>query len=80
MWGVMNGDGMPMHAVGIALMVLYLLLAVGGFALIAWALLRTSEHLNARRERDLEDLRRRYAGGELGEREFQAHRRKLAAR
>jgi uncharacterized membrane protein len=69
-----------MYAFGIVLMALYLLLAVGGFALIAWALLCAHEHLSARRERDLEELRRRYAGGELGEGEFQARRRQLAAR
>lgn len=71
---------MLMYAAGIALMILYLVLAVGGFALIAWSVLLLSERLTARRERDLEELRRRYAGGELGEREFQARRRELAAR
>ena len=80
MYGPMSQGGMGMHLVGIALMLLYLIVAVGGFALLAWGALNLSERLVARRDRDLEELRRRYAGGELGEDEFQARQRELATR
>jgi uncharacterized membrane protein len=80
MYGPMAPGAMGMHFMGMALMLLYLIVAGGGFALLAWAVLNLSERLVARRDRDLEELSRRYAGGELGEEEFQARRRELAAR
>ena len=79
MYGPMAPGTMGMHFMGMVLMLVYLVVAVGGFALLAWAVLNLSERLVARRDRDLEELRRRYAGGELGEEEFQARRRELAA-
>ena len=60
-----GGAGLPTF--GLFVMFAYLAIGVGSFVLVTRALLSLSERLAAKRERELGDLRRRYAGGELGE-------------
>ena len=52
--------GSTIQFVGVLVALVYLLVAVGGFALIAWGLLRLSERLALSHARRLEDLRHRH--------------------
>ena len=76
--------GMPevgeMLPIGVLLMLVYAVVGVGGFLLIPWGLLRITERLTAHRDEALDDLRRRHAGGEIDDREFEVRHRQLAAR
>lgn len=65
---------------GMLMMLAYLAAGVGGFVLLAWGLMSIAERLIADRDRNLENLRRRYQAGEIDGREFEARRRQLAAR
>lgn len=65
---------------GMFLMLVFMVLAALGFVLIAWALLKVSERSFEDRGSTLEDLRQRYARGEIDGEEFEAQRRRLLAR
>ena len=78
MFGIVDAGGsVPL---GVLIMLAYLAVGVGGFVLIACGLMSVTERLMASRDRDLEDLRRGYQAGEINGPEFEARRRRLAAR
>ena len=76
----MFGSELGAQAVGLILVFVFTVLAVLGFMLIARALLAISSLRFYDRGGALEDLRRRYAGGEINGQEFEARRRHLLAR
>ena len=63
MFGIPDAGG-GMHPLGLVLLLAYAVIGIGGFVLIARSLMSLSERLAVKRERELEDLRRRVASGE----------------
>ena len=78
MLGPMREWMVAMPWLGQTLMLGYVVIGIGGFVLIAWGGLTLTERFVASRDRALNDLRRRYAGGEIDEQEYEARRRRLA--
>ena len=78
MYGPMFGWNGEMHLYGMLMMLVYLLVVVGIVALTTLLVVRS--HLFDATDRVLDELRRRYARGEIDEKEFESLRRHLTPR
>lgn len=75
-WGYGEGNGWM--GIGMIFMALFwVLVIVGGIALVRWLGVNSKEARDTRRQTPLETLQERYAQGEIGKEEFEQKRADL---